>query len=622
MIHAVSRTVDRPRAALAAASVPRSGAGTRELVLASGVLLVAVQLLVRAWALLPSFFVTDDYRLMHDASTQGLSWSSLVAPFDSQFMPWGRLTAWLVWRSGPLDWTLAAVLTLVLSAAASGACLWMLVTLFGARWGVLAPLSLYLFTAMSVPALMWWAASLNQLPLQLVLFAAVGSGVRYLRTRSWWWLAVTTAFLLLGFCAYVKTVLVVLVLAYLAVAYFATGRLDRRVLHAARRYWPAVASVCVLGVGYLAAYLTRVPQAFVHSDRPVAGPLLGTLVGTSFTSAAVGGPARWAAVDLPIGAADPPDVLVHLAWVVIAAVVVHAFLTRTRTLRAWGLLATYLAAVFLLLLGTRAASVGPAVGLQLRYLTDVSGVLALAVGLAHLPLRDAVESSAPREPSLLRVAAGARTAVVATAVVALLGTLSTVRYAELWHHHNASEAYVRTARDSLHRAGVVDLADQVLPDFVMPTFLSPANTTRKLVPLLSAEARFPTVSPRIMVIAPDGSVRQGVVDPEVTSPRGPVAGCGWRVRDASTTRVPLGAPSSGYRPWVRLGYLSSAESAVTVTLGPRTVRTEVRRGIGNVFVRTTDPLHAVEVHVEDPRATVCVDTVQVGDLVPSLRGGP
>jgi hypothetical protein len=302
--------------------------------------------------------------------------------------------------------------------------------------------------------------------------------------------------------------------------------------------------------------------------------------------------------------------------------VVHGWLTRTRTLRAWGLLAGYLGAVFLLVLRTRAAVVGSDIGLQLRYLTDVAGVVALAVGLAHLPLRGAVESSAPREPSLLRVAGGPRWAVAVVSVVAVLGTLSTVRYAELWHDRNTSEDYVRTAQHALGRAGVVDLADQVLPGFVMPRFLYPANTTRRLVPLLSGEARFPTVSPRIMVIAPDGSLRQGIVDPEVTSPEGPVAGCGWRVRHAETKRVPLGAPSSGYRPWVRLGYLSSGDTPVTLTVGRRTVRTELHQGLGNVFIRTTDPLDAVVVHVEDPRATVCVDTVEVGDLVPSLQGGP
>ena len=51
-----------------------------------------------------------------------------------------------------LNWTLAATLTLGVQLLASAACLWMLVTLFGARWGILAPLALYLTSALSLPA--------------------------------------------------------------------------------------------------------------------------------------------------------------------------------------------------------------------------------------------------------------------------------------------------------------------------------------------------------------------------------------------------------------------------------------------------------------------------------------
>ena len=53
---------------------------------------------------------------------------------------------------GSLNWTLAATLTIGVQVLASAACLWMLVTLFGARWGILAPLALYLTSALTCPA--------------------------------------------------------------------------------------------------------------------------------------------------------------------------------------------------------------------------------------------------------------------------------------------------------------------------------------------------------------------------------------------------------------------------------------------------------------------------------------
>src|SRR4051812_46820413 len=147
----------------------------------------AAQLVFRGWALFPSWFYTDDYRLLYDARSRGLSWSYLTAPFDSQFMPVGRLVAWVVASGGTLDWTLAVSLTLLLQGIASLTCLAMLCSLFGARPGVLVLLATYLTTAMTLPATMWWAASLNQLPLQAVLFGGLTVGVRYLRTARLRW---------------------------------------------------------------------------------------------------------------------------------------------------------------------------------------------------------------------------------------------------------------------------------------------------------------------------------------------------------------------------------------------------------------------------------------------------
>ena len=55
---------------------------------------------------------------------------------------------------------------------------------------VLAPLALYLTSGVTMPALMWWTACLNQLPIQLAFFLAVGAWVRYLRGDGLLWLSV------------------------------------------------------------------------------------------------------------------------------------------------------------------------------------------------------------------------------------------------------------------------------------------------------------------------------------------------------------------------------------------------------------------------------------------------
>src|SRR3546814_2308227 len=80
-----------------------------------------------------SWFYADDYRLIGDARAGGLTLEQLGDPFDSQFMPLGRLIAWVVADSGYVNWPVAAGSILLLQAIASFACLLMLVVLFGDR---------------------------------------------------------------------------------------------------------------------------------------------------------------------------------------------------------------------------------------------------------------------------------------------------------------------------------------------------------------------------------------------------------------------------------------------------------------------------------------------------------
>ena len=172
---------------------------------------------------LPSWFFTDDYRLMAGARGH-LTWAYLTEPFDSQFMPLGRLEVWAVFHSGTTNWALAATFTLAWVAAAALACLWALVTLYGTRPAVLALLAVYLTTAVILPGTMWWAAALNQLPLQFAIFVSVGAWVRYLRGDGRRWLWLTVVVLGVGLLAYVKVILLLPVLAAMALGGFTPGR--------------------------------------------------------------------------------------------------------------------------------------------------------------------------------------------------------------------------------------------------------------------------------------------------------------------------------------------------------------------------------------------------------------
>jgi hypothetical protein len=581
----------------------------------AAVLMILTQLGFRAWALFPSWFYHDDYRLLGEADGERLTWAYLLAPFDSQFMPLGRAVAWLVAQSGDLNWTLAASVTLTFQLAASLACLWMLGTLFGYRWAILAPLGLYLSLAMTMPALMWWAASLNQLPMQLAFFGGVASWVHHLRTHQLKWLTLTLAFLGVGLLAYVKTVLVLGVLAFLLLAYFSEGGPGSRVWRSIRSYRMAGFAASALGIAYVAYYITQVPQIFDASDTPVAGGLADHMIGSSLATGALGGPWRWNTSNPPVGYFDAPLWTTHAAWVVITLFALICVLRREGTGRAWLLLGGYVGGAYLLLLTSRAALVGPIAGYEYRYLTDVVPVLALSLGLVTMPLIGALSSSRERQEPMLTRVPGPRWQAAAVGIVCLSGCVSSWSYAEIWHHDNPGDSYIHAARSGLRGQGDVDVADQIVPSEVIPNFFFSYNTTRQLLPLAVKNVRFPSVTSDLVVLDENGSPRRAQIDSVAVGRKGPVTDCGWKVRRAER-QIPLDQMTSDADWWVRIGYLSSAQDTVQVRMGASNVEAPVQRGLSSLYLQASGVIDSVTISGLSSGTTLCVDTIEVGTPVP------
>lgn len=577
--------------------------------------MVLGQLCFRAWAAFGAYFYSDDFRLV-DESSDGLSWSLLVSPYDAQFMPVGRLVAWFASWPEHLSYPVLALSSVVMQLGASVACMWMLSTLFGWRWGILAPLALYLTSAMTMAAFLWWAAALNQLPLQAVFFAAVATWVRYLRDRRARWLGATMALLVLGLLCYVKTLLVFPVLAALAVGWFAGGGPVRRTSTVLRRYWPAALAGVSLGGGFLTYYVLAVPQLATGSRPTGAWDLFDEMVGSSFASAAVGGPWRWDDQIAPAAQADPPALAVHLAWVVLALVVAGLALRRERTLRAWVLLGGYLGAAYVLLLTTRAQAVGSVVGTEYRYLTDSAPVLVLCLSLAAMGLRRAEQPSRARDRPMLTLAPRPAVVVLAVLAVAGSGLWSSWSYARVWHTQHPASDYLGRALDDLAGGAVVDLADQDVPAEVMAPFSAPYQRTSVLLPLLSAVPRFPASTERLHVLAEDGSLRAADLQAATTSHPGRTAGCGWRVGDAGR-RIPLRASALERNWWLRIDYLASGDSGALLETGVTRRPLDLQQGLHRLFVEVEGGLDAVSFSGLDPGVVLCVDQVVVGVPVPA-----
>jgi hypothetical protein len=569
------------------------------------------------WALFNGWFYGDDYALLVRADREELGAAYLLEPHSARLLPATRLIVWMVASAG-ISWPLAATITLVLKVAAATAAVWMLVRLFGARWAILAPLAVYLTTATTVPAMMWWTASLNQTPVQIAFFVAVGAWVEYLRSRRLRWLGVTIAALVFGLLFFSKTLLVVAVMGYLAVAYFATGSLWARFRHVATRYWPAAVAGLVVVGGYLGYSSTvETEQPFRAFSVKVAGDVADSMLGTAFPTGTLGGPWTWYRFAPPGSVADPPAWAAALAWVVLALVVLYAFLRRERTLRAWGLLLGYLAALLALMMLSRGQQFGGIVGLEYRYFTDVACAVALCTGLAFLPLRGALEPSRPRPDPSLRLEVSARTWTALVCVVSVSGLVSSASYVSNWNSGNLSELWVKTLRGELRRLGTIDLVDRAMPNGVVAGFFAPDNRLSRFTPLLSDKPRFPSWSTQPAVVANDGTLRSVLIEPSFEKNRRDQP-CGWKVDESGHTfRMP--GQLFPWAWWIRVGYLSSAASPVTVSTSGHEVEASVEPGLGTLYVQVDGAVGDVRIDGLDEGVTLCVDTVEVGEPVPGGR---
>lgn len=589
---------------------------SRDGVLAAALALLVAQLAFRTWAVWSSWYFLDDLIYLRRYA-EASRWSYLVEPVNGSVMPAAKAVYWLL-RSGggPTEWWPAALVLVVGQALASLACLWMLVTLFGVRRAILAPYALYLFLAISVPSYMWFIAALQQLPLQVVLCVGVGAWVRHLRGDGVRWVVVAVAALLLGLLFWPKALFLLPLLGYLSVAYFATG-LPRERLEQLRPQLRALVPLVAVAGGYVVYYTREVPGQFAPVSGDLWGDLADTMLGSTLASGLAGGPWRWADPAPPNAFADPPSWTVHLAWVLVAAVVAYALLRRARAGRAFVLLAGYALGTYLLVLTGRAAALGATLGTDSRYLSDIPLVLALCLALAFVELPGAPGSSAPRAVPLVAAVPRPVAALVLAAVLA--GSVaSSVGYVRFWHQDNAAHGFFDRLRAEVEEHGRTEMVDRVVPEDVMSQLAAPANNASFLVPLVTDAVDFPDASSELTIVGDDGSLRQVAIGQGVDSLPGPVEGCGWKVVSRGKD-VPLAGEAFDYVWWARIGYLSSQDSTVTVSAGSTRAETSVRRGLNNLYVRLEGGFDEIRIDGLEQGATLCVDTIEVGQPEP---GGP
>lgn len=608
--------------------------------------LILAATIARGVTLLRGFFYIDDFAFTGRAMEFPLlNWSYLSEPYNSHLMPGAYAWVWLTTHVFPLSWPAVAFTILALQAALSGMVYLLLTELFGRRSWIIVPLAVVVLSPISLPAGLWWAAAVNQLPQQLAMATALFFLVRYFRTGRRWFAVAGPLAVALGLLFSEKSVLAVPLVAAVAVVYFTAGSLLRRVSTTLTQHWLLWVAYAVVSLPYLAYYLLAVPSPL--RETPVGHDVADLVIESIFRGTVpgvVGGPWSWAPVGFAGALADPSGFMVILSVLVVGVVIGLTTAWWRGAAAAWLILLGYAVVNLALLAASRATVIGPVIGAEYRYQTDLALVAGLALGLASMPVAGSfaaadVQRLSPRWTArawltetvidpMSEVGFGSprrvdprRREMVATVVVLLtLGTsagVSWARYDPLWVA-NPARSWVNTVRDELPAmpAGTV-LAQTVVPEDVAWGFIYPYNSShRVLAPILEESQMLRPGHATAEIAVPDesGHLRRAAVA-GVRAVPGPEPECGWRLGGDEVT-IPLVAVAPDADPVIRIGFIATDTAKLTVRINGRDTAVPVGAGLGARYLVVDGPVREVTVLGGDEGPGVCSDDITVGAAVP------
>jgi hypothetical protein len=586
-------------------------------------IMIITQLAWRADIASRGYLVGDDFILSTHAAGSGLTADYVLKMFNNHLLPGPMLIMWFLTRATELAYWPYAVLLILGQALVSIAFYRLLRLLFKPGWGVLIPLVVLLFSPLTLEATSWWVVGMSQLPIQLAVILAVGAHVKYVRSHRARHLVTLALSMALGLFFGEKALLIGPLLLVLTACAFTSGGVIRSLTRTVRRHWPSWVVVTAVSAGYLALYLSRSTSG-LREPTSVWEVLtfVRQLVGSTLIPGLFGGPWTWLDAGDGPPVTNPPHVLLWLAWAAFLGLVAITVLMRPRAIRAWVPLAVYLALVAILLGATRLGGTvfSGAAGLAPRYVGDVVVVAAICIGIAILglagDLADPASTSPWMWPPVLRepgpLAVGLLVAVMALTALGVGAAESSARFADDWALKHSRD-YLDTAVAELAKAPPQTVFfDQPVPEDIVSGLSAPDNLQSHFFLPLSSRPVFVTEAENPSMFDAGGHIRAMRVDGPST-PQGPEPGCGYKLAGGQTMRLSLTKPVFDWPWFVRIGYLSSENSAAVFRLGDGTRRFDVRRGLHQIFFPVTGAEDSVELTVIDPTVTVCLDAITVGN---------
>ena len=606
-------------------------------VLPAALLLIAVHLVLTGSRVSRSWWYQDDLNILAKAAGRALTPGLLFSNYNGHLVPGSWLIAWVLDRVAPLQWWPAALLTLLLVAGTDLMMLAVLRRLFGDRPAILLPYAMYCATSLTLTSTVWWAASQQWLPVSLSLVTALWFHLGYLRTRSRSDAVGALLAVLFGLAFFEKALTTPLLLALFTVAYAVPGPLWRRPWRAFRQYWVYWLAQAALAGGYLWLYLSRVtiePGAASKTSDVVEVSRLMVL--ETLLPSLIGGPLRWFSTPLSTVASwpHPTPLLVVTAAALTLAAIVGSLLSVRGSWRAWALLAIYLGVSVTLVARIRLGFIGPFIGRDHRYLTDLAVVAPLCLALAWLPLRGGLDAVLADEPTGTSARALRRrerqeriharltgemarhsNAVATTAFVAILaitagGIISGEQFMNVWSK-NPGQAYFRNLNTDLraHSGPVYLFGDEVVPDLIMtPTFLADRQIGQVTRPM-AVRPVVATAVPYFSVVDQTGHLHDGTLRGPSIPVTTPI--CATSAK-AAVIKMP-GAPAAG-RWKLRLSYLTNRQTSARVRIGnnpPVSMRLE--RGLHDVYISLlAGGSKRIRLDGVDEGASLCLGGVTIG----------
>ncbi len=595
------------------------GSGLPRPLLAALVLLVA-QLAYRAWAAFGSGWMGDDFVMIDRTyAPGGHSLTGLVGSYAGHVIPGTLYLTWLITQAAPYEFALAATGMLLMQALAAVGLLRFLVVAFGVRWGIVPPFLFYLISPFAVQATVWWTPGSHHFMMHAALAWSMAAQVTYLRTGRRRSALAAVVWVVVGLVFFEKTLLVLGALGFVTIAYFTEGTARERLRQVWGRYRFSLVANVVVGVGYLAVYV-RYGLSFSPGGaaRHPLGPVADVMVLRSWATGIFGGPLTWRHESGgPVSFADPPGPLVLASLFCLGLLIRELARTRTCSLRSLWLPAYFLICDVVLVGAGRAAFIGPDIGYEFRYLSELAMATAMALALATMPIAGAVEQVSRTRAGQLDRPRFVASALVLVTAMAVYSTTTYVRHwdqgrqrSATWVNHLLSDAA------ALPRGA--EVVDSPAPVYVAWPISKPANLASHLVRPLRPDIDFSKVGgDDLRVVDSHGRIRPATITRlRHQQPPEKDGACTYRVAQ-NPVKIPLNERVQFAGLWVRIGYAASGDSVVTVSAGGATYRTSVQSGFHELYFKAgPDPFEEIHIGGLIAPTELCTDDVVVGQTRP------